>query len=128
MTLIDSLWFVNHKFFQSKIEEFRCVWNTRWDWFHRPIHVVAHVVHPLWQNDEQYENAELKAGIQDYFTKWTNGNVQMMRMREDELLLFHNRSLSFGRPTAELRETQLQPISWWEKYGTCAPTLVSTNF
>ena len=104
------------------------MWNTRWDWFHRPIHAVAYVLHPLWRDDEQYENAELEAGIQDYFTKWTNGDVQMMKRLEDELLLFRNRSLSFGRSTAELRETQLQPVSWWEKYGTCAPTLVSTNF
>ncbi|MCO5589474.1 hypothetical protein L7F22_043441 [Adiantum nelumboides] len=47
----------------------------------------------------------------------------MLRRLEDDLLLFGNRSHSFGRPTTELRETQLQPVSWWEKYGSCAPTL-----
>ena len=50
----------------------------------------------------------------------------MMRRLEDDLLLFRNRIGSFGRHTAELRETQLQPVSWWEKYGASAPTLVST--
>lgn len=101
------------------------MWSSRWDWFHKPIHVVAHVLHPLWRNEEQYENEELEQGLQDYFEKWASGDVQMLRRLEDELLLFRNRSLSFGSSTALLRDTQLQPVSWWEKYGSSAPTLVS---
>ena len=107
-----------------RIMELRAVWHKRWDWFHRPIHAVAHVLHPLWRNEDQYGNEELKNGIEDYFERWADGDVQIVRRLEDELLLFRNRSLTFGRSTAELRETQLQPVSWWEKYGGCAPTLV----
>ena len=87
---------------QSRIEELGGVWNTRWDWFHRPIHAVVHVLHPLWRNDDQYENEESEQGIQDYFEQWAGGDVQMMRRLEDDLLLFHNRSGSFGRHIAEL--------------------------
>ena len=87
------------------------MWNTRWDWFHRPIHAVAHVLHPLWRDDNQFENEEQEQGIQEFFSTWAAGDVQVMRRLEDDLLLFCNRSLTFGRPTAELWETQLQPVS-----------------
>ncbi|MCO5579334.1 hypothetical protein L7F22_033189 [Adiantum nelumboides] len=108
---------------QYSLEELRGVWNTRWDWFHRPIHAVAHLLRPLWRSEEQYENEELEQGLQVYFLTWVAGDVQMLRRLEDDLFLFRNRSHSFGRPTTEFRETQLQPVSWWEKYGSCAPTL-----
>ncbi|MCO5560335.1 hypothetical protein L7F22_013947 [Adiantum nelumboides] len=98
-------------------------WNTRWDWFHKPIHAVAHILHPLWRNDEQYSNDELEEGFMEYMRRVTGDNVDTMRRIEDDLLAFRNHSLHFGRATARLRETQLQPVSWWEKYGNCAPTL-----
>ncbi|MCO5584293.1 hypothetical protein L7F22_038217 [Adiantum nelumboides] len=108
---------------EYRTEELRCVWNTRWDWFHRPIHAVAHVLHPLWRDEKQYKNEELEQGIQEYFEHWAGRDVQLVRRLEDNLLLFRNKSLSFGRSTALLRDTQLQPVSWWKKYGTSAPTL-----
>ena len=100
------------------------MWNRRWDWFHRPIHAVAHVLHPLWRDEEQYENEELDEGFMTYIRNLTGGNVHMLKCIEDDLLAFRNQTGSFGRETAKLRETQLQPVSWWEKYGNCAPTLV----
>ena len=63
----------------------------------------------------------------DYIGKVTDNDVDVMQRIEDDLLSFRNKSLSFGRETAKLRETQLKPVSWWEKYGHCAPTLVITN-
>ncbi|MCO5594047.1 hypothetical protein L7F22_048067 [Adiantum nelumboides] len=90
---------------------------------YRPIHAVAHKLHPLWRDEKQYENKELEQGIQEYFEHWAVGDVQVMRRLEDDLLLFHNKSLSFGRSTALLRDTLLQPVSWWEKYAKSAPTL-----
>ncbi|MCO5594484.1 hypothetical protein L7F22_048515 [Adiantum nelumboides] len=107
----------------SRVDEIRAVWNTRWDWFHKPIHAVAHILHPLWRNDEQYSNDELEEGFMEYMRRVTGDNVDTMRRIEDDLLAFRNHSLHFGRATARLRETQLQPVSWWEKYGNCAPTL-----
>lgn len=107
-----------------RVEEIRAVWNTRWDWFHKPIHAVAHVLHPLWRTEDQYSNDELEEGFMNYMRRVTGDDLDMMRRIEDDLLTFRNHSLHFGRPTARLRETQLQPVSWWEKYGNCAPTLV----
>ncbi|MCO5584453.1 hypothetical protein L7F22_038381 [Adiantum nelumboides] len=48
---------------------------------------------------------------------------ELMKKLEDELLLYRNGSQWFGSPTASLRETQLEPVSWWEKYGIAAPNL-----
>lgn len=96
----------------SRVDEIRAVWNGRWDWFHKPIHVVAHVLHPLWCNEEQYSNDALEEGFMGYVRQVTAGDdLDMMRRIEDDLLLFRNHSLHFGRSTARLRETQLQPVS-----------------
>ena len=59
-----------------------------------------------------------------YVERLAGEDVDMVRRIEDDLLSFRNHSNHFGRATARLRETQLQPVSWWEKYGNCAPTLV----
>ena len=96
----------NHLSF-SRIDEIRAVWNRRWNWFHKPIHAVAHVLHPLWRDEEQYSNAELEEGFMEYVRRITGDDVDMTRRIEDDLLTFRNNSLHFGRPTARLRETQL---------------------
>ena len=108
-----------------RVDDLRTVWNTRWDWFHKPIHAVANVLHPLWRDDDQYTCNELEEGFMTYVQKWTAGDLDIQRRIEDDLLAFRNHSSHFGRPTAKLRDTALQPVSWWEKYGNCAPTLVS---
>ena len=50
----------------SRVDEIRTVWNTRWDWFNKPIHVVAHVLHPLWRDEDQYTSDELEEGFMEY--------------------------------------------------------------
>ncbi len=101
-------------------------WKTRWNWFHRPIHALAHILHSLWRSDEQAICEELEDGWRDYITRLTGGDVQMMRILEEERLDFRNGvGKHFGSPTAELRECQVAPVSWWEKYGIGAPNLVS---
>lgn len=69
-------------------------------------------------------NEELHDGWTEYITKIVGDDVQLMKKIEDELLLYRNGSHWFGSPTAALRETQLEPVSWWEKYGIAAPNLV----
>lgn len=114
-------------YFLHRVDQLRVVWNSRWDWFHKPIHAVANILHPLWRSEEQYACNELETGFMTYVQKLCHDDMEMLMRIEDDLLAFRNHSGSFGRATAKLRETQLQPVSWWEKYGTCAPTLVS-NF
>ncbi|MCO5549218.1 hypothetical protein L7F22_002684 [Adiantum nelumboides] len=105
------------------VQDIKRIWNLRWDWFHRPIHAVAHILHPLWRKEAQYVNEELHDGWTEYIQKIVGDDVQLMKKLEDELLLYRNGSQWFGSPTASLRETQLEPVSWWEKYGIAAPNL-----
>ncbi len=58
-------------------------------------------------------------------TLLAGNDVAMLSRIEDDLLSFRNGIDNFGRETAALRENLLQPVSWWEKYGSSAPTLVS---
>ncbi|MCO5573112.1 hypothetical protein L7F22_026877 [Adiantum nelumboides] len=105
------------------IDEIKAIWQKRWDWFHRLLHAVAHVLHPLWCSEDQPEFEELEEGSQTYVERWCGGDVEMLRRIEDDLLAFRNNTGNFTRAIAKLRETQLQPVSWWEKYGNGVPTL-----
>ncbi|MCO5576569.1 hypothetical protein L7F22_030382 [Adiantum nelumboides] len=105
------------------IDEIKTIWQKRWDWFHRPLHAVVHVLHPLWRSEDQSECEELEEGFQTYVERWCGGDVEMLQRIEDDLLAFRNNTDNFTRATAKLRETQLQPVSWWKKYGNDVPTL-----
>ncbi|MCO5596371.1 hypothetical protein L7F22_050432 [Adiantum nelumboides] len=50
----------------KRIDEIKAIWQKRWDWFHRPLHAVAHVLHPLWRSEDQSECEELEEGFQTY--------------------------------------------------------------
>ncbi|KAI5084723.1 hypothetical protein GOP47_0000892 [Adiantum capillus-veneris] len=80
----------------EKVDELREVWESRWNWFHKPIHAVAHVLHPLWRSEDQCLSDELDKGFQEYVAKYTRGDVTMARRIEDDLLAFRNRSSHFG--------------------------------
>ncbi|MCO5582257.1 hypothetical protein L7F22_036149 [Adiantum nelumboides] len=73
--------------------------------------------------EEQFGEEELDNGFQGDVACYTGGDVAMASRIENVLLAFRNESNHFGRAIAKLRERQLQPVSWWEKYGNCAPTL-----
>ncbi|MCO5572986.1 hypothetical protein L7F22_026748 [Adiantum nelumboides] len=48
----------------------------------------------------------------------------MLRCIEDDLLAFYNNTRHFTTSIAKLRKTQLESISWWEKYMNGVPTLL----
>ncbi|MCO5590414.1 hypothetical protein L7F22_044383 [Adiantum nelumboides] len=107
----------------DEIEEVKKIWQKRWDWFHRSLHAVAHVLHPLWCSKDQLECEELEEGFQTYVECWCGGDVEMLWRIEDDLLAFCNNIGHFTRATAKLREMQLQPVSRWENHGNGVPTL-----
>ncbi|KAH7297346.1 hypothetical protein KP509_26G066100 [Ceratopteris richardii] len=98
--------------------------QSRWDWFHKPIH-VAHILHPLWRSEEQCTNEILEDSWIEYIAGWTGGDVAFLSQLEDERVRFRSMEKYFGQPTARLRENQLSPVTWWEKYGVSTPILVS---
>ncbi len=83
------------------------------------------MLHPLWRNEKQVYDEWQREQFEGYIQRWAGGDVEVLTRLEDDLLAFRNHAGDFSKVTARLRETQLQPVSWWEKYGVATPTLVS---
>ena len=99
------------------MDEIKAIWQQRWDWFRRPIHTVGHILHPLWRQESQRHDRELNSGWRDYTTKVEIDPVKQ-DLLETQLLRYRDRhDVDFGSPRANLRDAQLRPVSWWEKYG-----------
>ncbi|KAH7285060.1 hypothetical protein KP509_33G010500 [Ceratopteris richardii] len=109
----------------DRLDEIRSIWRDRWGWFHRPIHGMAHILHPLWRTERQMLDHELDSAWTSYICRLYPDDIDMRLTLEDQLLLFRNYGGSFGKDTAMLRSSQLSPVSWWEKYGLSAPELRS---
>jgi len=103
--------------------EIKEIWEKRWNWFHRPIHVVAHILHPLWRKEAQRFDRELNTGWATYLDKIQTDIVVQDKL-EDQLLLFRNQNGDFGFPRAALRDAQLKPVTWWVQFQ--ASTLLCT--
>ncbi|KAH7281580.1 hypothetical protein KP509_36G054200 [Ceratopteris richardii] len=99
--------------------------RKRWDWFHKPIHAVAHILHPLWRSEQQFTDIELENSWIDYIMRWSGGDVAILSELETERLQFRSMERYLGQPIARLRENQIASVTWWEKYGVSTPLLVS---
>ena len=53
----------------NRMEEIIAIWQRQWDWFHRPAHAVAHILHPLWRSEKQAYDKELNAGWMEYTSR-----------------------------------------------------------
>ncbi|KAJ7548344.1 hypothetical protein O6H91_07G008000 [Diphasiastrum complanatum] len=51
---------------EHKRREISRIWEARWDYFHRPIHAVAHMLHPLWRSTRERDDPELHRGWVEY--------------------------------------------------------------
>ncbi|KAH7293403.1 hypothetical protein KP509_28G024800 [Ceratopteris richardii] len=102
----------------EKIESIRDVWNARWNWFHKPIHAVPYILHPLWRGPHQLGNDELDS----------DGDIDMQTRIEDEMLVYRNHRGKFGKATTILRESQLRPVSWWENMKRLALRVLSQDY
>ncbi|KAH7278565.1 hypothetical protein KP509_38G046800 [Ceratopteris richardii] len=96
----------------GEIDTIQEVWNARWNWFHKPIHAVAHILHPLWRGPHQLGNDELDSGFEEYVERWTYGDIDMQIRIEDEMLVYRNHRGKFGKPIALLCESQLRSSTW----------------
>ncbi|KAH7423634.1 hypothetical protein KP509_12G065100 [Ceratopteris richardii] len=107
----------------DRIEQLQAVWRDRWDWFHRPIHGMAHLLHPLWRSQQAIVDEELLSAWNTYVYRLYPADVELRLQLERQLLVFQNGGGHFGKDTACLRSAQLRPVSWWEMYGASAPQL-----
>ncbi|KAJ7282142.1 hypothetical protein O6H91_Y359400 [Diphasiastrum complanatum] len=51
---------------EHRRREISRIWEARWDYFHRPIHAVAHILHPLWRETRDRDDRELHRGWVEY--------------------------------------------------------------
>lgn len=51
-----------------RLEEIRDLWQSRWQWFHQPLHAMGCLLHPLWRREEQFHDRELRDGWHTYIT------------------------------------------------------------
>ncbi|KAJ7560284.1 hypothetical protein O6H91_04G122000 [Diphasiastrum complanatum] len=67
---------------EDRKDELLTRWEARWDYFHRPIHAVAHMLHPLWCSTRRPGDTKLHRGWVEYTERvWpgtgtTLGNIE----------------------------------------------------
>ncbi|MCO5553524.1 hypothetical protein L7F22_007046 [Adiantum nelumboides] len=99
------------------------IFETRWNWFRRPIHCATHLLHPAWRSDTQRSNRVLLTGWNTYVERIYRDNGRMQNQLEDDLLEYRGGKGNFSRGIAKDAENQALPISWWEKIGGLNPAL-----
>ncbi|KAH7290001.1 hypothetical protein KP509_30G027900 [Ceratopteris richardii] len=71
----------------DRIEELKAVWRDRWDWFHRPIHGMAHLLHPLWRSQQAIVDEELLSAWNTYVYRLYPADVELRLQLERQLLV-----------------------------------------
>ncbi|MCO5547749.1 hypothetical protein L7F22_001200 [Adiantum nelumboides] len=99
------------------------IFDTRWNWFRRPIHLVVHILHPTWRSDAQRSDRVLLTGWNTYVERIYKDNGHVQNRLEEYLLEYRGGRGNFSRVIAKNAENQALPVSWWEKFGGLNPTL-----
>ncbi|MCO5570983.1 hypothetical protein L7F22_024714 [Adiantum nelumboides] len=97
------------------------LWNERFDWFHKPIHIVAYMLHPLYKKLSHWNDRKLIEAWTRYIeTVYATDDCSLI---EEESILFSQDRDYFARPIALKEESKQQAVSWWEINGRLTPTL-----
>ena len=64
------------------------IFDTRWAWFRRPIHCVAHMLHPSWRSEAQSSDHVLISGWNAYVERLYHDNGRVQNQLEEDLLEF----------------------------------------
>ncbi|MCO5596726.1 hypothetical protein L7F22_050794 [Adiantum nelumboides] len=99
------------------------IFDARWNWFRRPIHCVAHMLHPAWRSDAQRSDRVLLTGWNTYAERIYRDNGRMQNQLEEDLLEYRGGKGNFSRGIAKDAENQALPVSWWGKFGGLNPAL-----
>ncbi|MCO5569059.1 hypothetical protein L7F22_022765 [Adiantum nelumboides] len=105
----------------SDIDDLVQLWNERFDWFHKPIHIVAYMLHPLYKKLSHWNDRKLIEAWTRYIeTVYATDDCSLI---EEESILFSQDRDYFARPIALKEESKQQAVSWWEINGRLTPTL-----
>ncbi|MCO5585895.1 hypothetical protein L7F22_039829 [Adiantum nelumboides] len=97
------------------------LWNERFDWFHKPIHIITYMLHPLYKKLSHWNDRKLIEAWTRYIeTVYATDDCSLI---EEESILFSQDRDYFARPIALKEENKQQAVSWWEINGGLTPTL-----
>ncbi|MCO5587396.1 hypothetical protein L7F22_041345 [Adiantum nelumboides] len=108
---------------KTRVDAMLDIFDTRWIWFRRPIHCVAHILHPAWRSDAQRSDCVLLTGWNTYVERIHKDNGHVQNRLEEDLLEYRGGRGNFSRVIAKNAENQALQVSWWEKFGGLNPTL-----
>ena len=99
--------------------------DCRWSWFKKPIHIVAHILHPLWKPKDQpiVMNAEMTDGWLGYIQKVYS--IDDCEILQDQFDMYRNGVGRFSNELSKSHIAKCKPVSWWERYGDNVPLLQS---
>ncbi len=83
-------------FSTDQLLDVRQQWLHQWEWFHRPIHVVAFILHPLWRKEDGFMTPKLHEGWISYIVTIFLTMVDQNAI-EDELLQFFWKEGQFAK-------------------------------
>ena len=82
--------------------------DCRWSWFKKPIHIVAHILHPLWKPKDQpiILNAEMTDGWLAYIQKVYS--IDECEILQDQFDMYRN---GVGRFSNELSKSHIANVN-----------------
>jgi hypothetical protein len=83
-------------------------WTSQWEWFHRPIHVVAHILHPSSHHPLGNISHELQDGWKSYLNIHCYDTLDENAL-DDELLKFLWKEGPFAREDINLQNPHVDP-------------------
>lgn len=100
----------------------RDIWERRWNWFHRPIHAVAHLLHPMWLSERQSADMELGMDWLRYLDGVARHFIDI-DVVETQYIAFKRQVGVFGHHAALNPRRRERAVTWWNLYGSACPTL-----
>ncbi|MCO5584192.1 hypothetical protein L7F22_038115 [Adiantum nelumboides] len=78
---------------ESRVQEMLDIFETRWAWFRRPIHCVAHILHPAWRSDTHRSDRVLLSGWNAYVERVFRDNGAIQNRLEEDSLEYRGREV-----------------------------------
>ncbi|XP_058770291.1 uncharacterized protein LOC131643935 [Vicia villosa] len=111
---------------KKKVDPYLKILDKRWDsQLRKNLHAAGYWLNPACRyNGVDFEkHASTTSGLLDVIEKYANGNSELRLKLTDEMRIFKDGELDFGRKSAVDERCIVRADQWWETYGTGTPTL-----
>ncbi|CAI8586277.1 unnamed protein product [Vicia faba] len=111
---------------KKKVDPYLKILDKRWDsQLRKNLHVIGYWLNPACRyNDVEFEkHTSTTSELLDVIEKHANGNSELQLKLTDEMRIFKDGELDFGRKSTVDERCIVRADQWWKTYGTCTPTL-----